>query len=52
MAPGLLLAWPYLIDEVIRVPVKRVHEMPLRRADGTPVERPAIASTSLGRATR
>jgi modulator of FtsH protease HflK len=25
--PGLLVAWPYLVDDVIRVPVKRVHEM-------------------------
>jgi len=25
--PGLLLAWPYLIDQVIRVPVKRVQEL-------------------------
>ena len=25
--PGLLVALPYLIDEVVRVPVKRVHEL-------------------------
>jgi membrane protease subunit HflK len=25
--PGLLVALPYLVDEVIRVPVKRVHEL-------------------------
>jgi membrane protease subunit HflK len=29
--PGLLIALPYLIDEVVRVPVKRIHEL---RVDG------------------
>jgi membrane protease subunit HflK len=27
--PGLLVALPYLVDEVVRVPVKRVHEIPV-----------------------
>jgi membrane protease subunit HflK len=32
--PGLLIALPYLIDEVIRVPVKRVQEMPIEALTG------------------
>lgn len=27
--PGLLLAFPYVIDEVIKVPVGRIHEVPI-----------------------
>jgi modulator of FtsH protease HflK len=32
--PGLLIALPYLVDEVIRVPVKRVQEMPIEALTG------------------
>jgi membrane protease subunit HflK len=34
--PGLLVAWPYLVDNVIRVPVKRVHEMRIDALAGGP----------------
>jgi membrane protease subunit HflK len=34
--PGLLVALPYLVDDVIRVPVKRVHEMRIDALAGTP----------------
>jgi membrane protease subunit HflK len=33
--PGLLVALPYLVDEVIRVPVKRVHEMRIDTLTGS-----------------
>ncbi len=32
--PGMLLALPYLIDEVVRVPVKRVQEVPITLFSG------------------
>ena len=32
--PGILIAWPYLIDQVIRVPVKRVQEVAITRFSG------------------
>ncbi|HEV8309735.1 MAG TPA: protease modulator HflK [Methylomirabilota bacterium] len=34
--PGLLVALPYLVDEVIRVPVKRVQEMRIEALAGGP----------------
>ncbi len=34
--PGLLVALPYLVDEIIRVPVKRVHEMRIEALAGGP----------------
>lgn len=32
--PGILIAWPYLIDRVVRVPVKRVQEVPITLFNG------------------
>lgn len=42
--PGILIAWPYLIDNVIRVPVKRVQELEIRDYAGTA----AISDVQLG----
>jgi len=34
--PGVLLALPYLVDQVVRVPVKRVQEVPISLFSGQP----------------
>jgi membrane protease subunit HflK len=35
--PGILFAWPYLIDHVIRVPVKQVNELEVSDFSGDPL---------------
>lgn len=35
--PGILIAWPYLIDRIVRVPVKRVQEVEITDFSGRPL---------------
>lgn len=47
--PGLLVALPYLVDDVIRVPVKRVHEMRIDALAGGPgASRDRLDITAIG----
>jgi membrane protease subunit HflK len=47
--PGLLVALPYLVDDVVRVPVKRVHELRIDALAGGPgASRDRLDITSAG----